>query len=474
MYRISYILKNSRGGINNGPQMVKEIYGMFDSIQKFRTAGFTGPLEESSAAGRALRQVLAQIVHAAGAVVDGANLRTICAPDERLKEEQRKLLDRLGGIPSHSAAHGFIRGRDSMTCASAHTSYWGERPSSLVILNMDAKNFFPSITSQVVRKALVANHVPEAMVDNVISTCMVRADTHMALAVTGGLFRLISLGLLRAAARDIPESSINGLEKQMVDLFSASTASDMPEGAIKKIAFALCQGFLSLGPSVTMVNKFLPQGAPTSPFLSNMAMKIVDIRLHAMAASFGGFYTRYADDLTVSWRTGTKGKVIDGMYRCATEVLKDYGVAMNRRKKRVMGTGVRQDIVGLCVNSGLPTVSRVKRMRIRAAVHNELVRGSRNYHAKGRQPARFESYALKVPSFQRMAFLMGNIGYVGSAHPTEAEKYKWMMRSAMHPVDVPLLDLHSSTIQNNDFAAAGAEGVGGVSEFFFHPPEGTG
>ena len=474
MYRISYILKNSNGGINNGAQMVKEIYGMFDSIQKFRECGFVGRLEDVPALAKAFKQLLAQIRHVAGTVVEGANLRTICAPDDGLKGAQRQILDQLGGIPSHHAAHGFIRGRDSMTCASAHTSYWGERPSSLVILNMDAKNFFPSITSQVVRRALAANHVPEGVINKAVILCMAHADESMASAVIDGLFRLVNMGLLRSAARDITDEALNGIHRRMTDLFSGSTVTDMPDGSVRKLAFAICQGFLSLGPSVTMVNKFLPQGAPTSPFLSNMAMKIVDIRLHAMAASFGGFYTRYADDLTVSWPAGTKGKIIDGMYRCATETLKEYGVAMNRRKKRVMGTGVRQDIVGLCVNSGLPTVSRTKRMRIRAAIHNELVRGSQNFRTNKRKPAKFENYNSKTPSFQRTAFLMGHIGYVGSAHPGEAEKYKWMMRNAMHPVDGPSFDLHSSTIEHNDFATAGAEGIGGVSEFFFHPPEEAG
>ena len=64
--------------------------------------------------------------------------------------------------------------------------------------------------------------------------------------------------------------------------------------ANRRLAFTVCQIFLSLGKSVTSTNKFLPQGAPTSPFLSNLMMKLADIRLSALARSFGGFYTRYA------------------------------------------------------------------------------------------------------------------------------------------------------------------------------------
>jgi hypothetical protein len=196
-----------------------------------------------------------------------------------------------------------------------------------------------------------------------------------------------------------------------------------------------------------MVNKFLPQGSPTSPLPSNLAMKLVDVRLSAMAASFGGFYTRYADDLTVSWLTPTKGKIIDGMYRCSELVLAEYGVAMNRDKKRVMGHGTRQDIVGLCVNSGTPTISRQKRMRIRAIVHNEVVRGSQNFRDNKRQPGKFERYSGVRPDPKRIAYIMGNIGHVGSVHPREARRYGVVLRSVINPVSVRnLTELHPEDV----------------------------
>ncbi len=44
----------------------------------------------------------------------------------------------------------------------------------------------------------------------------------------------------------------------------------------------------------------LPQGAPTSPRLSNLVNHPMDARLAALAAASGAVYTRYADDMTFS------------------------------------------------------------------------------------------------------------------------------------------------------------------------------
>lgn len=383
------------------------IGSMFSAVGNFINLAKNKDMPSGGEVELAFKHTIGAIRFASSSTIGAGRLRTICAPDENLKARQRAILRRLENIPCHPSAHGFIAGRDPLTCASAHTSYWGNKPNNLVILNMDAKDFFPSITSQLVRKALESNHVRPTDVDEVVSTCMVRADESLALAVIEGLARV---------------SRRHGAESPLLAALTKGGGIVLPEGVTKKIAYAICQNFLSLGPGVTMVNKFLPQGAPTSPFLSNMAMKLVDIRLSAMASSFGGFYTRYADDLTVSWPVPTKGKVIDGMYRCSTLVLIESGIQMNRKKKRVMGPGVRQDIVGLCVNSGHPTITRKKRLKIRAAVHNEMVRGSARFRRGERPRQQWEDYARPVPKGRRLSFLMGSIGYVGSAHPRESAR----------------------------------------------------
>lgn len=147
---------------------------------------------------------------------------------------------------------------------------------------------------------------------------------------------------------------------------------------------------------------FLPQGAPTSPAITNLVMKVVDIRLLAMAKAFGAHYTRYADDLTFSWPYFTKGKVVDGLKRCVSEVVGEYGLKPNSKKVKVMGPGQRQDIVGYCVNSGKPTINSKYRKSLRRAIM-------------------WSQQSGKTDQFER---LMGMAGYVGSAHPEESEKMK--------------------------------------------------
>ncbi|MBI3865928.1 MAG: RNA-directed DNA polymerase, partial [Planctomycetia bacterium] len=68
--------------------------------------------------------------------------RLLEIPKSRLKRFQRKILDEiLTHVPSHPAAHAFLPGRSTLTCAIPHT---GQR----VVLRIDLREFFPSIPSR--------------------------------------------------------------------------------------------------------------------------------------------------------------------------------------------------------------------------------------------------------------------------------------------------------------------------------------
>ncbi len=74
----------------------------------------------------------------------------------------------------------------------------------------------------------------------------------------------------------------------------------------------------------------LPQGAPTSPALSNLVNKAMDARLYNIAAHSGGRYTRYADDIVFSWRLQTRPPSdFEGTVR---RVLREYGYRLHPRK----------------------------------------------------------------------------------------------------------------------------------------------
>ncbi len=132
----------------------------------------------------------------------------------------------------------------------------------------------------------------------------------------------------------------------------------------------------------------LPQGAPTSPRLSNLVNYRVDARLAGMAARLGGVYTRYADDVTISFpedppetkttrnpRTGfiggetTFSEKSHYMQGFLDRVLWENGYQLHRRKKRSVRRRHQQQMVtGLVVNDRV-NLPRATRRWLRAVEH---------------------------------------------------------------------------------------------------------
>jgi hypothetical protein len=108
-----------------------------------------------------------------------------------------------------------------------------------------------------------------------------------------------------------------------------------------------------------------PQGAPTSPGLSNALLVKLDRRLAGLARRYGFDYTRYADDLTFS---GADIASAHALRLLAARVVKEEGFAINQRKTRVMRSGSCQTVAGVVVNDVLG-LSRQVRRRLRAAIH---------------------------------------------------------------------------------------------------------
>lgn len=109
----------------------------------------------------------------------------------------------------------------------------------------------------------------------------------------------------------------------------------------------------------------LPQGAPTSPALANLAFEPTDRALEDLARSWDCVYTRYADDLAFSGDTVFRREDMEEV----AQILQQSGFSINYRKSRILGGGARQILAGLVVNqSGLPP--REKRMRWRSTFHH--------------------------------------------------------------------------------------------------------
>ena len=104
----------------------------------------------------------------------------------------------------------------------------------------------------------------------------------------------------------------------------------------------------------------LPQGAPTSPRLSNLVNFRLDTRLTKLAERLGARYTRYADDLTFSFATDDC-RAIHATIRMTKRVLGEEGYQIHQHKKLVIRRrNSRQLVTGLVVNehANLPRTTR--------------------------------------------------------------------------------------------------------------------
>lgn len=111
----------------------------------------------------------------------------------------------------------------------------------------------------------------------------------------------------------------------------------------------------------------LPQGAPTSPVLSNILNKSMDIGLFELAEAHGAQYSRYADDITYSFRKYNRDLIHSLLQRTGV-TLKRYGYQLNARKKRVIRRHRRQQVTGLVVNDKV-SLPRSRRRWLRAIQH---------------------------------------------------------------------------------------------------------
>ncbi len=221
-------------------------------------------------------------------------VRTITAPDTRLKIIQRKLALLLDGLyRPRRPVHGFVPERSVKSNAEAH----GRRR---FVVNLDLQDFFPTITEKRV------------------------------------------YGLLRALAVD---------------------------QRVSEIVARLC---CYMG--------HLPQGAPTSPVLSNMICYRLDTDLLEIAKTCRAIYTRYADDITFSSYQPPAPlfeNAMPAVGKFLPEVLSPTllaaiianGFAINPEKAHYADRNSRRIVTGVKINAGLNVDRRYVR-HIRAVLHS--------------------------------------------------------------------------------------------------------
>jgi len=150
---------------------------------------------------------------------------------------------------------------------------------------------------------------------------------------------------------------------------------------------------------VSIGERHLVQGAPTSPALSNLIARGMDYRLNGLASKRDFSYTRYADDLTFS------GDSLDDTLKIldvAQRIIPSEGFAVNKAKTKIFRQSSRQMVTGIVVNQQTSTPRQLRR-KVRAILHNAQQTGLHAQNKEGHENFR--------------AYLLGLIGYIHAANP---------------------------------------------------------
>jgi retron-type reverse transcriptase len=266
----------------------------------------------------------------------GGGLRKLSAPHRSLAACQewvlRQVLDKL---PAHPAAQGFIVGRSTLTNAQPHVG-------RQVVVNVDIKDFFPSIS----------------------------------------FYRVC--GLLKQVGYSPAVATIMAL-----------LCTESPRSAV---TYDGTRYFVATGP------RALPQGACTSPALSNLIARRLDSRLSGLARRLGWAYTRYADDMTFS-ADEPAAPLVGYLLARVRHIVAAEGFVLNESKTRVQRRNTAQNVTGVVVNDR-PAVPRKLVRRLRAILHQSRRTG---LAAQNRQQrTNFEAY------------LRGMIAYIAMINPQQA------------------------------------------------------
>jgi len=189
----------------------------------------------------------------------------------------------------------------------------------------------------------------------------------------------------------------------------------------------------------------LPQGAPTSPVVSNMICSRLDTELQRLARRYRCVYSRYADDITFSTRRSHFPRSLaekDGIGPSAPvllgpsleEALRRNGFAVNMAKVRLRSKQQRQEVTGLLVNRRVNVPRKLVR-QVRAMLHAWSTYG---YEAAQQEFAdRYDGKSR--PSFkEKPIFSMvvkGKIDFIGMVKGKDDPVYRGLLRRYAAQVD---------------------------------------
>lgn len=262
-------------------------------------------------------------IHKRSSSPDGRRYRVIAVPSPDLLKVQRWITQEiLSRASAHPASVAFSKGNRLVDAASPHCECkW--------LIKLDVRSFFESINE------IAVYRVFESL----------------------GYQPLMAFELTRLCTRmPYPESSVYRRAR-----------SRMAQWRINQWEWDVVKAY-QVWPDPVMGH--LPQGAPSSPMLSNLTMIKLDEKISSIAGAHGLIYTRYADDISLSSQRNDIDhalcrQVIGKVYRAIGE----FGLSPNSAKTSISGPGARKVVLGLLVDGEVPRLTRAFRMMVRQHLH---------------------------------------------------------------------------------------------------------
>ena len=234
-------------------------------------------------------------------------------------------------------------------------------------------------------------------------------------------------GFVRNTSKDFPVTIATNalphvgkkyvLNLDIQDFFSSIKARDILD-VFRSDIFRFGDHLATCITLLTTKNGCLPQGAPTSPVLSNFVCLALDKKLQAYCLENHITYTRYADDLSFSADYKIDEHIIDELKSIITE----HRFQLNSDKFRIRSANKQQSVTGVVVNKKL-NVNRTFYKKTRAMLHDLKVNGIN-------EATKTHLGLLTPPSTIQCRFfikrLEGYIGFIGQIRGKNDPLYQRM------------------------------------------------
>jgi RNA-directed DNA polymerase len=199
-------------------------------------------------------------------------------------------------------------------------------------------------------------------------------------------------------------------------------------------------------------NQQLPQGAPSSPTISNMICAKLDTQLQRLAQKYQCIYSRYADDITFStsrsrfpshlaWFSRDSEKLNIGSE--LKDIIEGNGFQINESKVRLQNRYNHQEVTGITVNEKL-NIKRKYIRQIRAVLHAWEKYGLKNAEIIFWQKYEKHRHTEFNPDSFRQV-IRGRIEYVGSVRGKDDQLYlkllRWLSKLAPDLVNETKFDI---------------------------------